>query len=168
MSSQVKKTAYIGIFTALSIIVSLVEGFFPMPFPGLKLGIANVIVIYVLYNFGTKEAYATLICRCIICSILFGSITSFAFSFTAGLMSLTVSAIILKKGERLFSFVGVCILGAATHNTVQTLVCCLILGAFAPISYLPILLVGSVVCGLITGTILNLVPKGLFTDAKKN
>ncbi len=167
MSSQVKRISYIGIFTALSVAVSVLESFFPMPFPGLKLGIANVAVIYVLYTVGTKEAYATLICRCIICTVLFGNITSFAFSFIAGLMSLSFSAIMYKYGGKMFSFVGVCIVGAAVHNTVQTLVCCFTLGSAAPISYLPVLLAGSVFCGLATGIILNLIPKGLFNNGKR-
>ncbi len=162
MSSQAEKTAYIGIFTALSIVISILESFFPMPVPGLKLGVANVVTIYILFYPGTKESFLSLFCRCIICSILFGSVTSFAFSLAGGLMSLSISAIIKKKCPTFFSFVGICVLGAAMHNTTQTAVCCLMLGSFAPLSYLPILLVGSVICGIVTGSILNLIPKGLF------
>ncbi len=167
MSSQVKKITYVGIFTALSVAVSLLESFFPMPIPGLKLGIANVVTVFVLYSLGAKEAYLILACRCIICSVLFGNVTSFAFSFAGGLMSLSVSAIIKRYAKEKFSFIGVCILGATAHNTAQTAVCSLMLSSAVPMfSYLPMLLIGSVVCGAVTGCILNFIPKGLFYHGK--
>ncbi len=158
MSSQVKKTAFIGVFTALSIVVSILEGLFPMPVPGLKLGVANIVTVYLLYNTDAKGAYASLLCRCVVCSVLFGSVTSFAFSLCGGLMSLTLSAIIKKYGRDRFSYIGVCILGAAAHNTAQVAVCCLMLGSSVPISYLPILLICSVACGVVTGCVLNFMP----------
>ncbi len=154
--------------SALSIIISAFEGLFPLPLPGLKLGLANVVTVFALYYVGTGEAYCTLTVRCVISSALFGSVTSFAFSLCGGLLSLTSSLVIKKHFENCFSFIGVCVIGAALFNIGQIAVCAVIFHTVSVISYLPPLLLGSAACGTATGVILNEIPGKLCRYGKKS
>ena len=159
---SVRTVALCGIFASLSIIFSTFEALLPIqafiPLPGIKLGIANVAVLYVLFYIGTKEAFLVLLCRCTVTALIFGSLPSLLFSVCGGLLSLCSAVIIKKTCKGSLSFIGVSIIGAALHNTGQILVSCLILGTFSVFYYLPPLLFASVVCGGITGTVLCLLP----------
>ncbi len=159
---SVKTLALCGIFASLSIIFSTFESLLPIqafiPLPGIKLGIANIVILYVLFYIGTKEAFAVLICRCVTTALIFGSLPSFLFSVCGGMLSLLSSVIVKKTCADKFSFVGVSIIGAALHNTGQILVSCMMLGTFSVVYYLPLLLLASIVCGSITGVILCFLP----------
>lgn len=158
----VKKAALCGIFTALAIVVSAFESLLPIqaliPLPGLKLGIANIVIVYVLYYIGGKEAFTVLLLRCAVSGILFGNVTSFLFSLCGGLFSFFATSLMKKYGKNRFSFVGVSVVGAACHNTGQIIMSCIILGTISTMYYLPPLLLASVICGIITGVILCLLP----------
>lgn len=158
---RVKKTAYVGMLSALSIVISAFESFFPLMLPGLKLGLANIVTVFALYYVGTKEAYFVLGVRCLVSSILFGGVTTLAFSLCGGLLSLTSSLVIKKFFADCFSFIGVCVIGAALFNVGQIGVCAVIFRSTAVLGYLPLLLLGSVVCGGVTGIILNKIPQRL-------
>lgn len=158
---RVKKAAYTAVFVALAIIISALEALIPLPIPGAKLGLANIIIVFVLYNIGSGEAYAVLFLRCTLSSLLFSSITSFAFSLIGGLLSLTSAYIIKKIPRRIFSYIGICIIGAALHNIGQVIVCCLMFSSYYALYYLPVLLFCSIVCGAFTGVILNSIPHDL-------
>lgn len=158
---RVKKIAYIGVLSALSIVISAFESFFPLMLPGLKLGLANIVTVFALYYVGAREAYFVLGIRCFVSSILFGGVTTFAFSLCGGLLSLTSSLVIKKFFTDYFSFIGICIIGAALFNVGQIAVCATIFRSVAVFGYLPLLLIGSVVCGGVTGVILNRIPERL-------
>lgn len=159
---SVRMIALCGIFASLSIIFSTFEALLPIqafiPLPGIKLGISNIVVLYVLFYIGTKEAVLVLLCRCVVTALIFGSLPSFLFSVCGGVLSLTSAVIIKKTCVGSLSFVGVSIIGASLHNTGQILVSCLMLGTFSVFYYLPPLLFASVMCGGITGTILCFLP----------
>ena len=158
----VKTVTLCGIFSALSIIFSTFESFLPIqaliPLPGIKLGIANIVILYVLFYAGTKESVFVLLCKCVVTALIFGSVSSFLFSICGGILSLLSAVIIKNKWCDKLSFVGVSVIGAALHNTGQILVSCLMLGTFKTLYYLPALLFASIVCGVITGTVLCLLP----------
>lgn len=159
---NIRRLAICGIFIALAVGCGILEALIPLqafvPMPGIKLGLANIISVYALYYMGAKEAFSITVCRCVIVSLVFGSVTSFAFSLCGGALSLA-SAVILKRfAHAHVSFVGVCVIGAACHNIGQTAVCCLMLQTVAAIKYLPFLLLSSVICGSIIGGILCFIP----------
>ncbi len=167
---SVKKIAFCSVFASLSIIFSIFESLLPIqafiPLPGIKLGIANIVILYVLFYIGSKEASLVLICRCVVTAFIFGSLPSFLFSVCGGLLSLGSAVIIKKTCARRISFVGIGIIGAACHNTGQILVSCFMLGTFSVFYYLPVLLIASIVCGSITGMILCILPNVMKYERK--
>ncbi len=167
----VKTVTFCGIFSALAIVFSTFEALLPIqafvPLPGIKLGMANIVIIYVLFYVGTKESVLVLLCKCVVTALIFGSVSSFLFSLCGGMLSLLASVIIKKKCYDKFSFLGVSIIGASLHNTGQILVSCLMLGTFKTLYYLPALLFASIVCGIITGTVLCFLPDITKYESKK-
>lgn len=160
-----------GVFTALAIVFSAFEALLPIqafiPLPGIKLGVANIVIVYVLFYMGTREAVFVLLSKCAVTALIFGSVSSFLFSVCGGTLSL-VSAVVIKNVlKNKFSFVGVSIIGASCHNIGQILVSCAMLGTFSTLYYLPPLLLASVVCGAITGFILCLLPDVTKFERKK-
>lgn len=167
----IKRTAQCGILTALAIVVSTFESLLPIqaviPLPGLKLGIANIVTVYALYYIGNKEAFMILLCRCAVVGVLFGNFTSFLFSLCGGALAFFAMLAMKKLGEERFSFVGVSIVGAASHNTGQILASCAVLKTTGTLYYLPPLLIASVVCGAAVGTVLCLLPEPKNLKIKK-
>lgn len=159
---KIRSLAFCGVFTALALACNLLEALIPLqafiPLPGIKLGLANVVSVYVLYYIGEKEAFSVTVCRCIIASLILGSVTSFAFSLCGGVLSLTSSVLLKKIAKSRVSFIGVCVIGASCHNLGQIAVCCAMFGTLAVVRYLPLLLLSSVICGGIIGGILCFLP----------
>ena len=95
-----KKTAYLGIMLALALICSYVEALIPIPLgiPGIKLGLANIVIVFALYSMGIKEALLLSVMRVTISGFMFGNVVAIAYSLTGGLLSLLVMYL-LKKTE---------------------------------------------------------------------
>ena len=151
--NTVQSIALCGVMTSLAIVFGYIEHLIPMPFGiyGIKLGIANLVVITMLYTLGASSAFTVNMLRIILCSMLFGSFTSFWYSLVGGLLSFAVM-LILKRTNKL-SPMGVSICGAISHNIGQIVVAIILLEEFKIIFYLPILLI----VGTITGAIIGLV-----------
>ena len=166
--SRDKRTGRIAVCAvtcALAIAVSVLESLIPIqaiiPLPGIKLGFANIVILFLLYRYGAAEAVAVAVIKCLTVNLIFFSVTALLFSLTGALFSI-VFAIIMKYtlSEKL-SFIGISVVCAAAHNVGQTAAACLILGSAAPLSYLPVLLASSAVTGSVTGFILLLVDRRL-------
>ncbi|MCD7957928.1 MAG: Gx transporter family protein [Lachnospiraceae bacterium] len=147
------KTAYLGMFTALAMILSYVESLFPSFYgiPGVKLGLANSMSLVILILIGVPGAFCVSLLRVILSGFLFGSLFSIAYSMAGALLSLTVMAIAKKSG--LFSVVGISILGGISHNIGQLLIAILLVENLKLFYYFPILLLSGLVTGLIVGII---------------
>ena len=135
---------------AVAVVLSLVERMFPLdaivPVPGVKLGLANVVTLFALTRLSARDAFAIVVTRVAISSLLMGSVSAFLFSLFGGLLSLIVMGILLKA-----SLFGVSVGGAAAHNIGQMAAAVIWLKNWAVIAYLPFLLVMSVPLGLVTG-----------------
>ena len=114
-----KKIALCGVLTALAMIFSYIESVIPVPIPvpGIKLGVANIAVITILYVLGVKEAIVINLLRIVLTSLLFGNVNSFLFSISGAALSLTIM-IIMKKLD-FFSCLGVSVCGGVMHNIGQ-------------------------------------------------
>ncbi|WP_022773096.1 Gx transporter family protein [Butyrivibrio sp. AE2015] len=156
---KTKKIATYGVMAALAMILSYVEMQLPafVAIPGVKLGLTNIVVLVALYKLGYKSALFINIVRIIAVSLLFGTLMSFAFSFTGGMLS-TLVMIILKKSDK-FSAVGVSVAGGITHNIGQILAAMLLLNTKAIIWYLPVLWLSGILSGLMIGLIGALIVK---------
>lgn len=145
------KVAYFGVFTALALIFSYVETLIPIRFgiPGVKLGLANLIIVIALYRMKLSEAYLLSIVRVLLAGFIFGNYFSIIYSLAGGLLSLTVMALLRKKGG--FSVIGVSIAGGVFHNIGQLIIASVIVETFSVMYYVPVLLIAGLVTGLLIG-----------------
>ncbi|MDO5444902.1 MAG: Gx transporter family protein [Eubacteriales bacterium] len=152
---KIKRLTLSALFTSLALVLSYMEKFFPLqlfiPLPGVKLGLANIVMMTAIYFIGWKEALAILVIRCMLASIFSGSITSLCMSLSGGLLSLLV--MLAAKKVHCFSVYGVSILGAAAHNLGQIIAASLLLYSRFAFGYLPFLLITAVISGSVTGLI---------------
>ena len=133
-------------------ILSYIESRIPtfIAIPGIKLGLANIAVIFTLYKLGAKEAAVISLIRVALISMLFGSPVSFIYSFTGAVFSL-ISMILLKKLTPLTALT-ISVTGGVMHNVGQVLAACFMLSTDVIIYYLPFLLVSGTVAGIVVGT----------------
>lgn len=145
------RVAYFGVFSALALIFSYIETLIPIHFgvPGMKLGLANLIIVIALYKMKVREAFLLSVVRVLLSGFLFGNYFSIIYSLAGALLSLSVMAM-LKRADG-FSVMGVSIAGGVSHNIGQLLVAMLVVETFSVIYYVPVLLVAGLVTGLVIG-----------------
>ena len=158
---ETRKIARMGLLVALSIILSYVESLIPafVAVPGVKVGLANIVVIFALYTLGPIEALIVSLLRVILSSFLFGSVLSLLYSLSGALLSL--GGMILMKKLKIFSTTVVSVTGGVLHNVGQILVACLVLETDVLLYYLPVLILSGVITGAVIGIIASLVIKRL-------
>lgn len=162
---DIKKCARLSMFTSLAIILNIVESFIPFfNIPGIKIGLANVIVVAILYLYGAKEAFYVSILRVIVVGLLRTGLfsTTFLFSLSGAILSMIVMSI--TKKTNLFSMIGISILGSIFHGIGQLIMACVILKNNSVFYYLPIMLVMSIVTGIFIGMISKEIVKFLKKD----
>ena len=158
---ETRKIARMGLLVALSMILSYVESLIPafVAVPGVKVGLANIVVIFALYTLGPIEALIVSLLRVILSSFLFGSVLSLLYSLSGALLSL--GGMILMKKMKIFSTTAVSVTGGVLHNVGQILVACLVLETDVLLYYLPVLILSGVITGAVIGIIASLVIKRL-------
>ncbi|MBQ6878066.1 MAG: Gx transporter family protein [Oscillospiraceae bacterium] len=154
---KTKKVAMLGLTIALAMIMSYIEALVPLSFavPGIKMGLANIVIIFVLYKIGTKEAILVSLIRVILVSLLFSNIMAMAYSIAGAVLSLSVMWV-LKKTDK-FSVVGVSIAGGIMHNVGQIIMAVILLGTEQIALYLPVLIITGTATGVVIGIVSGLV-----------
>lgn len=149
-----KKVAYVGMMIALAFTFGYIENVIirDVFIPGIKIGLANIVVVVALWKFGNRMAFLVSFIRVVLSGVTFGNAYSFFYSFSGGMVALIIMVMLKKKTT--FSIKGISVAGAVTHNVVQLLVAMILLrNKWLFISYLPVLLVSGVLMGLVTGYI---------------
>jgi len=146
-----KNVARYGLLTALAMALSYAESLIPLPFaaPGMKLGLANLVVIFALYRMGPGPAAGLSLLRVLLVSITFGNAYSLWYSLAGAALSWTVMTA-LRRWDR-FGTLGVSVAGGVCHNIGQIAVAALVLRSAAVGYYLPVLLVSGVAAGAAVG-----------------
>jgi len=146
------RAAYFGVFTALALILSYVETLIPVQFgiPGIKLGLANLVVVIVLCKTDWKEALLLSVSRVLLAGFIFGSLFSIIYSLAGGVLSLLVMAVLVRS-ER-FGVAGVSMAGGVAHNIGQLATAMIAVSTYQVGYYLPVLLIA----GLMTGAVIGL------------
>lgn len=149
------RVAYFGIFTSLALIFSYVESMIPISFgiPGVKLGLANLITILVLYKMSVKEAYLVSVVRVVLSGFMFGNLFAILYSLAGGLLSLAMMNL-FRRTDR-FSIYGVSMAGGVFHNVGQFIMAMLVVESVSIAGYLPVLLVAGLATGLVIGIVSN-------------
>ena len=149
---KTKRLVLLAMLTAVAMILSYVESLLPsVGIPGVKMGLANIAVIFALFRFGWKEATALSLVRVVLVSLLFGSVGAMLYSLAGAVLSLAVMAL-LRRIDR-FSTVGVSVAGGVAHNAGQILMAMLILQTKQLLGYLPVLAVSGIAGGVLTGLV---------------
>ena len=148
-----KKIPYYGLFAALAILMGYVEMMFPMPIPipGVKLGLANVVVIIMMYFMDVKGAFFISLIRVFLSGLLFAGFAGLLYSLVGAMLSFAVMAL-LKKTDK-FSIIGVSLAGGVFHNVGQVAVAAMVVENVKMAYYLPFLLVSGVVTGIVIGIV---------------
>lgn len=151
------RVAYFGVFTALALIFSYVETLIPLQIgiPGVKLGLANLIIVVALYKLNMKEVYTLSVVRVLLAGFLFGNYFSIIYSLAGGLLSVAVMALLKKNGG--FSIIGISIMGGVFHNLGQLIVAMIVVETYSVAYYFPVLLIA----GLITGALIGITAQGM-------
>ena len=150
-----KKTTLLSLFCALAMIMSYLESLVPLPLPfGIKLGLPNIIIVFILYRVGITAAVSVSVIRVILVSLLFGNIVSMSYSLAGAFLSLGI--MILLKQFKCFSAVAVSVAGGIFHNVGQIIVACILMDTAQISYYLPILAISGIVAGVLIGIAGNL------------
>lgn len=151
-NSKVKNIAFYGLMTALALVFSYLESFIPInaliPIPGVKLGFANIVVVFALYLMKPLDALVIGVLRVLLSGLLFGNPMTIAYSLVGCFLSWLVMT--LTKNTKL-SMVGVSMLGGIMHNIGQLIVAVVLTSTVRIAYYLPVLLVAGTVTGFIMG-----------------
>ena len=158
-----RKTALYGLLVALAFIVSYLESLIPLPIgiPGLKLGLANGVVLVALYRLRWWDALAVSVLRILLAGLTFGSPLSMLYSLCGGLLSLGAMALCRRSGR--FSVMGVSMAGGVCHNIGQLAAAAVLLGTRQVLWYAAVLLP----VGLLTGGLVGLLAGQLLPRLKK-
>ncbi len=158
--TDVNTVTRLGILTAVALVLGYVEHLIPITaIPGVKLGLANTVLLYALYLLDIRSAILLMILKVGLSGVLFGGVAAMIYSFAGGVVSL-IAMILIKKVKGV-SVIGVSVCGAAAHNIGQMIVACFVVGTRTVLAYLPVLLVAAVITGALTGVIAKYTFQGL-------
>lgn len=145
--------ALYGMFISVTLVVSYLESFIPLPIPvmGVKIGLSNIVILWILYAMGIKAAVIVDALRVLLAGFLFGNLYSILFSLAGA--SLSLGVMILLKKTKVFSIIGVSIAGGVCHNIGQIIVAIIVLENIRIAYYLP----GLIICGVVFGIVIGIV-----------
>jgi heptaprenyl diphosphate synthase len=158
MRNRTRKLVFMALLVAMATALHVVEAMLliPVPIPGVKLGLANIITLLTLYLYGFRAGLTVALMRVVLGSLICGMFLSpgFMLGLTGAIGSTLLMALLLKQ-TRCFSMIGISLAGATAHNTGQLLAACLLLQSTSIVYYLPVLLLAGIPTGFITGYLLN-------------
>ncbi|MEW6620144.1 MAG: Gx transporter family protein [bacterium] len=167
--SRTKKLAQIAVLVSLATVLNTLENtYLPPMFPWLRIGLANIVTLIAIILFGIKGGVVVAGLRSVLSSLLRGSLFSPAFilGFSGGVISAIVMAIFYKVGKKIFSFIGISIIGAVANNLTQIVVAYFILIKHSGCFYLvPLFLLSSLVTGFFNGVVVIYLNKQLQLSA---
>ena len=151
--SPAQKAALYGILIALAMVLSYVELLIPLPIgiPGVKPGLANLVVFLALYLLSSREAFLISVVRIMLVNITFGNGSAFLYSMAGGVLSFLVMWICKKRNLLLPT--GISVAGGIAHNIGQLLMAAAVLENAAVFTYLPVLLASGCITGALIGFI---------------
>ena len=158
---KVQKMALLGVLTAAAIVIAILESFIPsVGVPGVKLGLANIVILIILYELGIVEAIIVNLLRVLVVGLVRGTFLSMGFlmSLTGAIMSLGITILfylLIKK----FSIIGVSVVGSIFHVTGQVLIAMIYLGTTYIVLYLPIIAISAILTGVFVGIVSQLIIK---------
>lgn len=158
-NSVARKISFLGLLMAISVVLGIFESMIPpipMLPPGIKPGLANIVVMYTLLCMSKKDTAIIVVIKSLFVLLTRGAVAGL-MSFAGGTFSAVVMLIMLLLFKDKISLVMVSIVGAVFHNIAQICVAVIVLGTNMVFAYLPVLIIAGVILGYITGFILKIV-----------
>ena len=158
---KVQKMALLGVLTAAAIVIAILESFIPsVGIPGVKMGLANIVILIILYELGIWEAGVVNLLRVLVVSLVRGTFLSMGFlmSLTGAALSFGIMVLfylLIKK----FSIIGVSVIGSVFHVTGQIIIAMFFLGSAYIFLYLPIIAISAIITGVFVGIVAQLIIK---------
>lgn len=162
---KVKRMTILAMYTTIALTIFIVESLLPTltPIPGIKLGLANIITLWLLIYATPKDAFLVLLMRIFIASIVAGQMMSFAYSLCGGIFCfLAMAAVYRLLGKKYIVFVS--IIGAMFHNLGQIVIAIVVLQSLSILTYLPVLTISGIITGTFTGLCTHFASKQLRKD----
>ena len=150
--SKTKRLCFMAVLTAIALTLYVVEAQLPppVPIPGVKYGLSNIITLSAMLLLGRREAGAILLVRILLGSMFTGGVAALMYSLAGGVLAYVVMCVMTAVlDEKLLWVVGA--LGGVAHNAGQLVVCVLIVKTPGVFAYAPVLAVSGIVCGVFTG-----------------
>lgn len=156
-----KKVAQMGLMIALAFVLGYLESLFPiqMGVPGMKLGLANIVVLIAIIKYKPSDALFLAVVRAVLTGLTFGTLYSMAYSLSGGILS-TIIMLIMHKFKK-FSIIGISVVGGVMHNMGQLMVASVVLKSLDLKYYAGFLIVCGVITGALTGTVCMVIQKNL-------
>ena len=158
--TKLKKIATLGVLASLAMVLSFVETLLPPIYaavPGIKIGLANIVNVFLLYKFSVKDTAVVTRSRVLTIAMLFGNLMTLSYSLAGAVLSIAVMA--LLKKTKLFSTIGVSIAGGVSHNLGQIIVAIFITSTIEIGYYMIFLCISGVLSGTLIGIVGALVLK---------
>ena len=157
--NKTKKTALLALLSAVALALSFFESQIPalIAVPGVKVGFANIAIVLALYKLGAKEAVLVSFVRLLAVFMLFGGVMPLIYSIAGAFLSLTLMCIL--KRFKIFSEVGISVVGGVAHNVAQVTVAVFLLQVKEIYFYLPVLLISGTVAGTLIGIVSGILVK---------
>ncbi len=154
-SVDTRKLVLISVLVAQGMVLGYIEKMLPIPFivPGAKLGLANIVTLTAIYFLNFRESSAVVLLRVLLTAVTFGSLSSFLYSLSGGVLSLIAMAGLLKVFKDELSLISVSIVGSISHNMGQLIVAAIIIHNVLIMTYLPFLLIIAIPTGIFVGLV---------------
>lgn len=166
LSNKIRRLAIASMFAALALIFSYIEVLIPLPvpIPGVKIGIANLVILIAICRLNFRYALTINLVRIVIAGLLFSGVFGMIYSLAGGILSIIVMYLLYKSNR--FSLVGVSMAGGVVHNLAQLITACLLMETPSLLSYFPVLLFSGLISGIVIGIVAYLVEKRLPKEVK--
>jgi heptaprenyl diphosphate synthase component I len=154
--NRTRKLTHIAMLLTLTVVLSIFESILPtfIPIAGVKLGLANIAVMYALIVYGKKEAIGLNIAKAALAGVTRGA-TSALLSLCGGLLSIIVIIILISVFKNKISYIIMSISGAVFHNIGQLAAIYFIMNSYPVLYYFPVLLISGIIMGILTGMLLK-------------
>ncbi len=155
-NTSARRVALLGALLAISLVLAVAENMLgalaPLPIPGVKLGLANIVSLFILSYFSLPAALVVGLLRAFLASLFSGGLGVFLFSAPGALLSILAMAA-AQRGIRALSLAGISMIGACVHNLAQVCVAVLLTGETNLFYYAFALIAVGAVAGTITGIV---------------
>lgn len=160
---KTNKLIFLSLLVSIGLALSILESSIPLPIPipGARLGLSNIVILVSLVIFGFKDAFIVSTLKSIVLMLVTGNVSSLIYSISGAILSTIIMFIAYKYFSNIFSLIGVSILGAVAHNTAQVGVATIIMSNIKMFFYLPLLLLMSLFTGYFVGISSKYISKSL-------